>query len=306
MTHACEKLRLRLACSPGLFFGLLPLFDVDRDAKPGIDLARFIEGRAAPRQKPAVAVVPPAQSQLDLVVATLFYSRSPALDDALAVFGMNCGNPPVAECFFLGEAGVLVPVGIEVRDLPVGTPEPHDLRRELEQILESASGGECPTLELGCGEGDAEQGGAGGGHHQSKLVRPEHGVISRSPPGGAMGEEGGGHPCVVHPGDGETHEQSRPRFFEPGPWLRACRDEIASESEGRERAYDRNADRCSDDERIVEHVAAQSHSGHASVVHTGYCESHEDAGHNQKPRAYGRAIEDGESDGAPEYCRDKG
>src|SRR6185503_17946856 len=181
MTHAGEKLGFRLARGPRFLLRELSLFDVNRDAKPGLDIARRVPAGPAAREKPAVFVVLAPQPHLDLVVAALLYRGVEAADDALTIFGMNRLDPLAAERLFLGKSGELVPVLIRVSDASIGAAEPHDLRRELEEILESGSRGLGPTLEAcGCERNDEERN-AGNGDYQSELVTAENQIVCRTP-----------------------------------------------------------------------------------------------------------------------------
>jgi len=111
------------------------------------------------------------------------------------------------------------------------------------------------------------------------------------------------HPRVVHPCDRQAHEQRRCGLLVRRSRFRARLEQIPGESEGRERAYDCDANRGRDDDRIVDDMASHSHSSHARIVHAGDRGTHEDAGDNQQPTADSAAIEDDESNRAPDYCR---
>src|SRR6266436_390293 len=89
MAHAGEKLRFRLARSPRFLLRFFPLFNVDCDAEPCVDVSQSIATGPALLQKPAIFPVLSAQSQLDLEVLSLFHTHLYGAADALAVFGMN-------------------------------------------------------------------------------------------------------------------------------------------------------------------------------------------------------------------------
>ena len=116
----------------------------------------------------------------------------------------------------------------------------------------------------------------------------------------------GGHTRVVHARDCQTHEQCGSRFLESRARFRVCPDQIPGQREGREGDSDRDGHGRRDNEGIVDHVSVEPHPRHAEVVHSGDRQPHEHARQSQQPRVYRRAIEDGEGDGAPDYCREDG
>src|ERR1700716_818057 len=127
MAHAGEKLGFRLARGPGFLFRPLAFFDVDRDAEPGVDVSQSVAPGPALLEKPAIFPVLSSQPQLDLEVLSLTHTRLQGAGDAVAVFGMYCGSPAVAERLSFGETGILVPVRIAVGDASVRSSEPHNL-----------------------------------------------------------------------------------------------------------------------------------------------------------------------------------
>src|SRR6185436_13845859 len=147
VAHAGKELGFSLTGGERLFFGLLALFDVHAHAEPGADVARFIATGVTTGEEPAVPAVAAAQAELDLVIISGLNGRLPAFDDALAIVGMDHVDPPVAQRAALGKAGIVVPVRIAVSDSSVAIGEPDDLGRELEEILEPASGSDGPALE---------------------------------------------------------------------------------------------------------------------------------------------------------------
>src|SRR6185436_13235898 len=169
VAHAGEKFRFCLAGRPRFFFRFLALFDVDADAEPGVDVACLIAARATSRQEPAISAVPVSKPHLYVVFVPLFYSLLPAPVDPVAVIGVDCVGPSVADRLTLGETRIVVPVRVAVADLSIGLTEPDDLRRQLEEALEFCSSGNAPALESCHAPGGHEENDADDRENQSDL-----------------------------------------------------------------------------------------------------------------------------------------
>src|SRR5438132_3357456 len=105
----------------------------------------------------------------------------PAHDDTIVVVGMNRGRPAVAERLHLGKTGVVVPVLIAVGNRPVRLGKPHDLRSELQQVLELRFGGNAPALDLRCRDRNRQKQNADDRDCYAESERAEDEAISRFP-----------------------------------------------------------------------------------------------------------------------------
>ena len=120
---------------------------------------------------------------------------------------MNRIGPAVADCGPLGETRVIVPVRVAIGDLPVGPREPDNLGRQLEQMLEPASGGDAPAIELRRGERGNQQEDADDGDNQAELKRPEDEPVGEPPVGSTGSKHSGCHARVMHADDGKSEEE---------------------------------------------------------------------------------------------------
>ena len=213
--------------------------------------------------------MPVAQSQLDLVVVSGLDCRLPRTGDALTVVGMDRRNPAFAERSSLGESRVVVPIRVAINESAIWLCEPDDLWRQLQQILEPASGGNRPTFKLRRGQRDEQDEHADNGNDQTELVCAEHQTGGRAPVSGSALKAGRRHAGVVHPHDREPKEQCRTDPFEPGSFTGARVDEIPRDGESDERGNDCDRDRRGDDDRIVPHGGAAAHSCHTGIMHAG-------------------------------------
>src|SRR2546423_4844223 len=157
VTHAGEEFRFRLTGGERFFFGSLALLDVDADSEPRVDFPRFVAAGTASREEPTVSSVQMAQPQLGFVILASLHGGLPAPDGPVTVVGVDGVGPAVTQRLCLGKTRVVVPVVIAIGELAIGLGEPDDLGGELEQVFESASGGDGPPFEPCRGENDGEK-----------------------------------------------------------------------------------------------------------------------------------------------------
>src|SRR3954463_4958 len=82
VTHAGEKFGLRLAGSERFLLRFLALLDVERDAKPGVDVAGLVAVGSAARNEPAVRRVFWPQLDLSPKTASLPAGGLPLFGDS--------------------------------------------------------------------------------------------------------------------------------------------------------------------------------------------------------------------------------